>query len=401
VGIHRVTLHTWIRTGRVRAPKSRMWSPRHVAHVREVKRATYCRGRGRKPMATDSESTFEEASRGPGRSRMMHPERLVTERNQVLSALAFAWGEVGWDLLHATSPEDVARALAPLQQGPQQYRLNPFFRASRQRASGAVIRNTRRALTALEQRRSAVQNNMQVAKDEASRTEQPASNAAGTNVTAIKDEHARRSAKRDALAQEFQRLDDECRALRATFDDQVASYVLDQLLGFLTSSRQHARTPPNIATAIAGLPDYIPTYALQLCAKKAPLGWPHFVYRIFKLLADTWARLTERTHDQWKHALVAVLVSMPPQNPVRFEIEKDWLFLDRAMDRADFEVDDTDVVPFRVFASFQKQRLAARGHELTALAEIGTRQLKEWQRTFESETPKKPPIRLGETDIIP
>ena len=56
VRINRVTLQKWIRMGRVRAPKTvlrygrgvRLWSQVDIERLRQVKKRTYRRGRGRK-----------------------------------------------------------------------------------------------------------------------------------------------------------------------------------------------------------------------------------------------------------------------------------------------------------------------------------------------------------------
>jgi len=60
VGIDRVTLQEWIRTGRVRAPRLvlrngravRLWSKSDLKSLRRVKEKTYRRGRGRKRKTT-------------------------------------------------------------------------------------------------------------------------------------------------------------------------------------------------------------------------------------------------------------------------------------------------------------------------------------------------------------
>jgi DNA-binding transcriptional MerR regulator len=57
-GINRVTLHEWIRLGKINPPKTilrngravRLWSARDIASLLEVKRETYRRGRGVKKM---------------------------------------------------------------------------------------------------------------------------------------------------------------------------------------------------------------------------------------------------------------------------------------------------------------------------------------------------------------
>ena len=56
VGIHLATLQRWIALGKVKAPQPtligavgyRLWSPEDIAQLKEVKKAIYCKGRGRK-----------------------------------------------------------------------------------------------------------------------------------------------------------------------------------------------------------------------------------------------------------------------------------------------------------------------------------------------------------------
>jgi predicted site-specific integrase-resolvase len=55
-GISNMTLHRWIVTGRVKAPKLRirngravrLWSEADLTRLRKLKQAIYCKGRGRK-----------------------------------------------------------------------------------------------------------------------------------------------------------------------------------------------------------------------------------------------------------------------------------------------------------------------------------------------------------------
>ena len=56
VGIHLATLQRWIAQGKVKAPQPtligavgyRLWSQDEIAKLKEVKKAIYCKGRGRK-----------------------------------------------------------------------------------------------------------------------------------------------------------------------------------------------------------------------------------------------------------------------------------------------------------------------------------------------------------------
>jgi len=56
VGIHLATLQRWIAQGKVKAPRPtligavgyRLWSADDITELKEVKKAIYCKGRGRK-----------------------------------------------------------------------------------------------------------------------------------------------------------------------------------------------------------------------------------------------------------------------------------------------------------------------------------------------------------------
>lgn len=69
VGINRVTLHEWIRLGKVDPPKAivrdgravRLWTAQDIASLREIKRKTYRKGRGPKKQS-------QQAGRGRPRS---------------------------------------------------------------------------------------------------------------------------------------------------------------------------------------------------------------------------------------------------------------------------------------------------------------------------------------------
>lgn len=57
IGVHKFTLLSWLRSGRVREPRRvkqagqeiRIWTDRDVERVRKFKAANYRKGRGRKP----------------------------------------------------------------------------------------------------------------------------------------------------------------------------------------------------------------------------------------------------------------------------------------------------------------------------------------------------------------
>jgi excisionase family DNA binding protein len=59
VGIHLATLQRWIAQGKLKAPEPtligavgyRLWSQDDIADLKEVKKAIYCKGRGRKSKA--------------------------------------------------------------------------------------------------------------------------------------------------------------------------------------------------------------------------------------------------------------------------------------------------------------------------------------------------------------
>ena len=59
VSVHRVTLQTWLSTGKIKEPRRmkiggfvvRIWTDRDVERVRKYKEKFYRKGRGRKPKA--------------------------------------------------------------------------------------------------------------------------------------------------------------------------------------------------------------------------------------------------------------------------------------------------------------------------------------------------------------
>ena len=144
-----------------------------------------------------------------------------------------AWGEVGWLLLNAKEPADVANALQRLGT-PRHYRLDLFNHPSLRQVTGVVLRRTRKTLAAIERVWSKAQTALQTATEQAKTTDGILERAKKqseqrpiprANLEQLQAEHVRRVADRERLADVCRRLDAEYQQWKTIVAAQVAFYA--------------------------------------------------------------------------------------------------------------------------------------------------------------------------------
>lgn len=88
------------------------------------------------------------SGRGPGKPTISEDE-LIEQRDRWAYALENHWGEVGWKLRCARTPEHIRAALEPLaKQGSSPYPLNLFLRPATKTVSAGAKQDTKKALGA-------------------------------------------------------------------------------------------------------------------------------------------------------------------------------------------------------------------------------------------------------------
>jgi len=136
--------------------------------------------------AISNESKFMEDVLNP-RKRAGRPsiddDTLSADRDALVWLLSVSWGEVGWLLPRATTPEELRQAFAPLRNHPHEDLVTRFVRETSICATAKAIRKTRKVHGEAIQRLRAAQQRISKSADgrvlaEAAMTDSPLSQQA-------------------------------------------------------------------------------------------------------------------------------------------------------------------------------------------------------------------------------
>jgi hypothetical protein len=374
VGIDRVTLQKWIRTHRVKPPETvlrngrsvRLWSPRDVERLREVKARTYRRGRGRQRTPGGRKNRRRRASTNPsGRPADIDVRALVSYRDQFLGLLTQAWGDVGWDLPRVSTVEELRRALGPLSDVTLPwFRLTPFLQDTTTAVTRSDLRRARQAHRAFSNRSGAALSERQTTLDRFKESEGALRDAPDIHGESLRAEHFRRLFLCICAECEWRALRDTQAAEDAVLGNQIAFYAQHELLTFVRSSRRYARNPPNLAAAMAGPPDVSASYAFQRCAAQPNPSWPFIDFRIFELIEAAWSQVGSVPTEALFDALRLAIRALPPDDPVRRQLVSEWRYLRLATEDVITSIAaDRAAVPFRVYATYRKKRTTPQTRE--------------------------------------
>lgn len=390
--VNRVTLQEWIRRRRVYAPKlvvhngrtMRLWSMRDITRLRGVTSRHYERKRGSKAKQSARKPTPPEidTSKRGGRPPAIHSLTLQNHRDRFLSLLSQAWGDVGPLIPRVTTLEELRTALQGLSGVTSPWhRLVPFLRPRTERASRSDLKATRVALGQVTTRRAAVQTLLQSARDRVAQTQQVLDRElSADDVQAIRAEHAKRLQRCVEYEQEWTDLQARHITLENKVADQEADYVQQQLLSFIQSPRKHARSPENLAGAMAGLPETTASYSFQVCRKTPNPNWPFPTERIFRLIARTFAESHDETSKERLVNRLRSAIRQLDDSWLRLQLATECRYLRQAIEALDTEAIGTAYAPHQVFAAYQRLLAAPRTAEEVLRAEMERIDLEEDQR---------------------
>ncbi len=239
-------------------------------------------------------------------------DRLAGDRDRLAWLLSVAWGEIGWQLANATTPEELRLALEPLREHPSEYLIARFKKETSASATAKEIREIRKALgkvirsaseadkkhaqcaNAFREAETAIRMSGLESVDAENKEESPmpvpqAPHLDDEQRNSLRAELKRRHVEFEAAKKA---LDELCRAEQTSQNElahKEAAFAQTEVLDFITM-KKYARHPLGLANAMAGLPDMGWRQSYARCSKLSCTGWPHFEFRVFETIRAIWNR---------------------------------------------------------------------------------------------------------------
>jgi hypothetical protein len=307
-----------------------------------------------------------------GRPLPIEDDALFENRDRWLGLLSQWWGEVGWPLRNAITPERVREALARIRTTASADRaiLEPFLFASTTASTALTIRSTQRNLKAARARENKlVYRDKDLREQFLNRRVNEGKAALGIAWRAqdpdrerVRDEYVRRVHEWAAFRRDLKACRDERAALENTLKEQEASYAQQELSAFIRKQR-HAHSPRSIARAIAGLPCLSASYSYRRCGGHMTARWPTFQFWIFEIIKKAWRDRRDRSSAPFLNRLqrrVRAIQTVVGRNKkpdhyargVQHHVAMNWRYLKQAVEATDLKGAHAGEVPYLVLANF-------------------------------------------------
>ena len=219
---------------------------------------------------------------------------LSANRNSLSWICSLAeWGEVGWQLTHATTREALRVALDPVREHSNKHLISRLLLPSSESANPEQIREGRDANgRAIEQIYEAQERQRQY-PDLIMRAEMALSHASLEQIEEVKAELSKLQADLQTATLAHEAACKAQTALEKRLDQREAGFAQDQLLMFIDKrfiNGRYARNPLNLANAMAGLPYTQGVHFLgawqsyQRCSDLPCELWPHHRFQVFETI---------------------------------------------------------------------------------------------------------------------
>ena len=224
--------------------------------------------------------------------------RLFSRRDYIIGALEYYWADVGWELQHARTPEQVRAALKPIAE-ELRHGLKPFLCDTPMECTTREFRSNLKVLQCLEKAGRPAYEQLEEAKDRLERVEY-ALKEHPTDPVLLQQLKVRkqRFEKAHDAQQEITR---RCDELRDSVGKQRAHLAQKKVLG-LFGCKRYEMSPTGLANGMAGLPEIGWRQSAARCGKKEPSHPYRNIYEMFleiqRALPD---RITSAT-DAVQHA---------------------------------------------------------------------------------------------------
>jgi hypothetical protein len=306
--------------------------------------------------------------RGPGRPTIDN-ETFGGHRDALVWLLSVAWGDIGWGLTNATTPDELMQAFEPLREHPSNNLIAPFLRSTSTPATAQEVRSLKKAqgeavenLRAIQDKHDNFARASQVAEQAMNETNpDPPPQLQAALFSAWKD--------RNAARKELEACRAKLTAIETTLADTSASFAQAELLDFVTR-KKYARNPLVLANVMAGLPDMTWEHSHARASKIEYAQWPTYEYKVFTQIETIWEdhnsdpevplvqffrQAVEKLPKTETFTYRPTGQKMRLENHVRAELCANWRFLRLAIEEIEKELPiDSGEVPFRILSDFRR-----------------------------------------------
>lgn len=320
---------------------------------------------------------LRKPKKNPGGRRLpIDNDTLWDNRDQWIGLLSHAWGDIGWPLRNAITPERVRRALASIETtaSREQALLEPFLRPCTTQSTPSEIRSTRRKLEAARKRENDLvyrgyelrEQSLNERMRESKEALKTARRAQVDELERVRGEHLRRVKEWVAFRGKLKERRDERSALESTLKEQEPLYALYELTEFIRAKR-HAHSPLTLARAMAGLPYIGAWQSYRRCAgRPETLLWPTFPIRIFEIVAKAWKDRRDRSSESFLNRIAKRVRAIPTAVERKKEIDHhaaalqrhfsvNWRYMKQAVEATDLTGAHPESVPYLVLGDFVKR----------------------------------------------
>jgi hypothetical protein len=311
-----------------------------------------------------------------GRPTLDDPS-LIAQRTVINDMFSCWWGEVGWQIVRATTREELRAALEPLKDHPDKNRINRLLLASTVSADGEEIREARDANGRLIEKIYEAQDKQRACMDALTQAQMALGQATSDTEKILKAEISKRQAALDAANNEHRMACEKQEQFQKGIDRMEAGYAQDELLMFIDKrfiKGKYGRNPRNLADAMAGLPFAYGVHFLgvwQSYARCSKLDCqPHPRFQQFETIQSIWKKSRKSKHPvlEFFHEQISALPKSKKvkkndpitgeefdadgENPIRAELLKFWPIWKLAIQRSLETSIDEERVPYLICANF-------------------------------------------------
>jgi hypothetical protein len=309
-----------------------------------------------------STNYFPPSPRRPPGRPTIERDTLAGIRNDLVLFLSLSWSEIGWQLRHATSPEELRQAFEPLRGKNNAHLIARFLKTPTVATTGKEIRFTRRLLDDAVKRRYAAQVSCGDPVGEYVEAETAVMQSPNEQMAQVRGELLKRQYRLLEVRKELRCATELEQTLEKQLGEQEVTFAQAELVRILAEGRC-ARNPLKLANAMAGLSFITARVSYDRCSKIKPTGWPKFDFQVFRKIESIW-NLRDRYPSLSPVQLYRQEISKLPrtvrrnkaQNPLRARLADHFGCLKLAIGQSLGSGVPSDRVPFLITSNFDKHR---------------------------------------------
>lgn len=266
-----------------------------------------------------------------GRPTVLSDSDLSTRRNRLLAIFESCWADIGWALQTCKKPSDLVAVFDKSPHMQSQDVTAVFSVPSALPDSSEYLRTVRRDLRTVADPRGNALDLSRKTQERLERAQRALNQATRKQLPLIRKELKLCRLEAQKAAETFRGLDDEEDQLLEKLRLSEASFSRNQLFRFIRSNR-YELTPLNLANAAAGLPYMGWRQSMLRCSSDRSVSGngPH--YQVFKAIRYLCSSASKKTEEALIEHFKTRIPLLPHRyrNP-KFELAKNWLFLERSI----------------------------------------------------------------------